>query len=116
MTDVERAIWKELRTHRFGHLKFKRQPPLGIYIVDFVCFEKRFVIELAGGQHAENISYDTARVAWHECQGYRVLRFWNNDIPGNREGVLAKIAEACGLESGFSPSPPAPLPQGERGE
>lgn len=116
MTDVEHAIWKELRAHRFGDLKFKRQQPLGDYVVDFVCLGKRVVIELDGGQHAENIAYDTARDNWLVGQGFRVLRFWNNDVLNNREGVLVVIAEACGLDAGFSPSSLVPLPQGERGE
>ena len=115
MTDIERAIWKELRAHRFSDLKFKRQQPLGDYVVDFVCLGKRVVIELDGGQHAENISYDTARDNWLESQGFRVLRFWNNDVLNNREGVLMVIAEACGLEAGFSPLSPDPSPAGGEG-
>ena len=114
LTDVERALWKELRAHRFGHLKFKRQQPLGNYVVDFICFERKIVVELDGGQHAESSAYDAARDGWLKEQGFRVLRFWNNDVMSNKEGVLVAIAEACGLDTGHAPLSPGPSPA--RGE
>jgi very-short-patch-repair endonuclease len=114
MTDVERAMWKELRAHRFGHLKFKRQQPLGNYVVDFVCLEKGIVVELDGGQHAESIAYDKARDDWQRGQGFQILRFWNNEVLSNKEGVLMVIADACGLDGLLYPLSPSPSPT--RGE
>ena len=125
MTDAERHLWTSLRAHRLARGKFKRQQPIGPYIVDFVCFHTRLVIEVAeklllrfphfrhpwrsdGGQH-QGSEADQARDAWLEGQGFRVLRFWNNEILTELPAVLEKIADA------LSPSPPAPLPQGERG-
>jgi very-short-patch-repair endonuclease len=76
MTEAERRLW---RAHRFRGTKFKRQAMIGKYIVDFVCFEKNLVIEVDGGQHADNET-DRLRTRWLENQGFRVLRFWNNDV------------------------------------
>ena len=84
-------------------LKFKRQKPMGRYIVDFVCVEQRLIIEIDGGQHAEQMAYDQHRDAWLRSQGYTVLRFWNNEVMQQLEGVLEQIRAV--------PSPPAPLPQ-----
>ncbi len=92
MTDAERALWRELRGGALGG-KFRRQAPLGRYIVDFVCLEKHLIVEVDGGQHAENRS-DQERDRWLESQGFRVLRFWNNEVLGNMSGVLEVIAEA----------------------
>lgn len=72
-------------------LKFKRQKPIGNYIVDFVCLEHRLIIELDGGQHAEQISYDQRRDAWLRGQGYRLMRFWNNEVMEQLDGVLEQI-------------------------
>lgn len=68
-------------------LKFKRQQPIGNYVVDFVCFEKKLVIELDGGQHADQVIQDATRTCWLESQGFEVLRFWNNDVLQNMDGV-----------------------------
>ena len=76
---------------------------MGRYIVDFVCMEKRLIIELDGGQPAEQVSYDQQQDEWLRCQGYTVLRFWNNEVMQQLEGVLEQIR--CTI-----PSPPAPLP------
>ena len=84
MTDAELHLWYHLRGHRFLGLKFKRQKPIGPYIVDFVCLEKDLVIELDGGQHSEAIAYDDIRSAWLASQGLRVLRFWNHEVLGKR--------------------------------
>jgi len=94
-TDAERLLWKNLRAARLSGLKFKRQQPLGSYIVDFICFEKRLIIELDGGQHAEQQDKDRVRDAWLKDQGFNVLRFWNNDVMHNLEGVLLTIERAC---------------------
>jgi very-short-patch-repair endonuclease len=91
-------------------LKFKRQKPVGCYIADFVCWERRLIIELDGGQHAEQVAYDRRRDAWLRSEGYTVLRFWNNDVMQQLEGVLEQIR--CAV----APSPLAPLPQAGEGE
>ena len=102
-TKLEERLWYHLRAHRFMGLKFKRQKPMGSYIVDFVCVERRLIIELDGGQHAEQTAYDQQRDAWLRNQGYTVLRFWNNEVMQELEGVLEKIRLALTLSP--SPSP-----------
>lgn len=89
MTDAERVLWKHLRSRRM-HYKFRRQTPRGTYITDFVCLEKKLVVEVDGAHHLNN-SYDKNRDTWLSEQGYRVLRFWNNDVLKNTECVLEKI-------------------------
>ena len=79
-TEAERALWKHLRMRQFIGCKFRRQQAIGPYIVDFVSFERRVIIELDGGQHSQQVAYDAERTAWLEAQGYRVLRFWNNQV------------------------------------
>ena len=92
-TDEERILWNLLRNRQFYNLKFKRQFPIGEYIVDFVCEEKKLVIELDGGQQneKENIIKDDARTNFIETKGYRVIRFWNNDIKENILGVYETL-------------------------
>jgi very-short-patch-repair endonuclease len=87
-TDAENKLWYHLRAHRFFGLKFKRQKPIGSYIVDFVCLEQKLIIELDGGQHAEQLEYDMVRTTFLKAEGYRVLRFWNNQILEEMESVL----------------------------
>lgn len=117
MTAAERRLWYRLRAHRFGTLKVKRQVPIGPYIVDFACLRHKLIIELDGGQHADN-AQDIERDAWLEQCGYRVLRFWNHDVLKRTDVVLEQIGRA--LESGATDSSlPArsarhPLPDGER--
>jgi very-short-patch-repair endonuclease len=113
MTDAERRLWYHLRGHRFEGAKFKRQKPTGPFIVDFVCLESRLVIELDGGQHADDVAYDQRRDAWLAANGYRVLRLWNNEVMQNLPGVLERIRES--LVTTDAPSPPAPLPQAGEG-
>ncbi|MGB0129881.1 MAG: endonuclease domain-containing protein [Rhodocyclaceae bacterium] len=112
-TDPERLLWSRLRGHRLAGLKFRRQQPFGPYVVDFVCMEKRLVVEADGGQHAEAEGIDARRDAWLREQGFLVLRFWNNEVMENLEGVLETILARCETAS---PSPPAPLPPEERGD
>ncbi|MDD4962614.1 MAG: endonuclease domain-containing protein [Gallionella sp.] len=107
-TDAELQLWYHFRAHRFLDFKFKRQKPIGNYIVDFVCLEKKLIVELDGGQHGGQMQYDQVRDAWLRDQGYQVLRFWNNDVMQQLESVLEAILIALASKS---PSPPAPLPQ-----
>jgi very-short-patch-repair endonuclease len=98
MTDAERAIWFELRAHRLTGAGFRRQVPIGPYIVDFVCHAARLIIELDGGQHfeAENIARDARRDTFLAAQGFRVIRFNNREVMTNRPGVLETIVSALG--------------------
>jgi very-short-patch-repair endonuclease len=90
-TDAERFLWARLRNRQLAGHKFVRQQPLGRYVCDFVCRERFLVVELDGSQHAESAS-DVERDGWLSGQGYRVLRFWNNDVLSNTEGALTTIA------------------------
>ena len=94
-TDAERALWRQLRAHRLVGYKFRRQQPIGRYIVDFACFEKHLIIELDGRQHAEQRSYDVERTAWLEAQGFQMLRFWNHEVLQNLEAVTETILREC---------------------
>src|SRR5688572_23598202 len=90
-TEAERLLWYLLRDRRLNGAKFRRQVPIGNYIVDFVCQEAKLVVELDGGQHTEQVAYDTARTEWLVSVGYRVLRIWNNELFENEDGVLTAI-------------------------
>lgn len=92
-TNAERALWRLLRSRQLASAKFRRQQPIEHYIVDFVSLAHRLVIECDGGQHSGNPD-DAERDGWFVSQGFRVLRFWNNDVLGNLEGVLATILAA----------------------
>jgi very-short-patch-repair endonuclease len=96
MTDAERRLWAHLRASQFCDAKFTRQFPIGNHVVDFACRSLRLAIECDGGQHAENAA-DVARTRLIEAHGYRVIRFWNNDVLANTEGVLIRIAEEIRL-------------------
>ncbi len=102
-TDAERLLWRHLRDRQLAGLKFRRQHPLGSFIVDFVCLEHRLVVELDGGQHATRQQADAHREAFLMELGYRILRFWNNEVLGNTESVLEAIVETA--QSGAPPSP-----------
>jgi len=93
LTTEERRLWYRLRIRRFAHYKFRRQHPVGNYILDFVCCEARLAIELDGGQHDEREEYDRQRTVWLNQKGWQVIRFWNNEIWHNEEGVLDEILE-----------------------
>jgi very-short-patch-repair endonuclease len=95
MTDAERRLWAALRGRRLQGFKFRRQHPLGPYILDFACIEHRLVIEADGGQHAD-CEHDRRRTGWLEARGWRVVRFWNNEILANTDGVLDAILRALG--------------------
>jgi very-short-patch-repair endonuclease len=92
-TDAERKLWYELRDRRLSGFKFVRQEGIGPFIVDFVCRDKKLIVEVDGGQHAESAA-DVQRDTYLSSEGYRVLRFWNNDVLTNREGVLQTILDA----------------------
>jgi very-short-patch-repair endonuclease len=98
MTDAERIIWYNGRAHRFQGTSFRRQTPIGPYVVDFVSDAAKLIIEVDGGQHFEsgNIVRDARRDAYLAAQGYRVLRFNNLDVMKNKAGVLETIAAAIG--------------------
>ena len=93
LTETERALWKHLRLRQFSGYKFRRQQPIGKYIVDFACLEKRLIIEIDGGQHSEQTAYDLERDTWLESQGFSVLRFWNNQILKEMEAVKEIILD-----------------------
>ncbi|MBL8520681.1 MAG: endonuclease domain-containing protein [Betaproteobacteria bacterium] len=106
-TDVEARLWMQLRAGQLQGLKFKRQVPIGNYIADFVCFASKLIVEVDGGQH-NGSKHDEIRDAWLRSQGFVVLRYWNNDVLCNMEGVLTDILHHA------TPSPSVPLPRGER--
>ena len=91
-TDAEQRLWQLLRAKRLVGFKFKRQVPIDHYIVDFVCLRRRLIVEADGGQHGADA--DAGRGAYLERQGFRILRFWNNDILTNEDGVTESILEA----------------------
>ncbi|MBA3577994.1 MAG: endonuclease domain-containing protein [Sphingomonas sp.] len=111
-TDAEHRLWQVLRAKRLAGYKFKRQLPIDHYIVDFACLNERLIVEADGGQHSES-PHDRSRDAYLQKQGFRVLRFWNNDIFNNEEGVLRSILNA--LEHPLSPTPPPQRGEGLAG-
>ena len=112
-TDAERALWFRLRDRRLEGLKFRRQAPIARYIVDFCCEESHLIVELDGGQHAIDETRDTKRTEELEAMGYLVLRFWNNDVLTNTDGVVQSILESLNQQPVVPPHP-NPLPNGER--
>ncbi len=96
-TPQEVILWSRLRNRGFRNLKFRRQYPVGRYIVDFVCLEKKLIVELDGWQHGveDGKRYDEERTNYLRSEGYEVIRFWNNEINGNLDGVVLKIEEWC---------------------
>jgi len=100
----EELLWLKLKGGRLSGLKFSRQMPIAGYFGDFVCRAKRLIVELDGSQHAEANAYDAKRTSALESAGYRVIRFWNNDLTSNMDGVLETIAAAAGV-AGREPTP-----------
>ena len=90
-TDAERNLWSHIRNRQLEGWKFRRQLPVGKYVVDFACAELRLVVEIDGGQHAEQVLYDQGRTKFLQSKGYKVVRFWNNEVLGNIEGVLEAL-------------------------
>jgi very-short-patch-repair endonuclease len=104
LTSAELRLWNKLRARSIDGNRFVRQQPAGRYVVDFICREKRLVIEVDGGQHADSVR-DRVRDQWFHEHNYRVLRFWNNEIMSNMDGVLETIVEALRADA-----PPHPVP------
>jgi len=111
-TDAENLLWSHLRAYRLSGLKFRRQQPIGVYVVDFFCPEKKLIVELDGGHHQERVDYDSNRDAWLKSEGYTVLRYWNNEVMGNLEGVLEDVGRVAGV---FVEAPPSPQPLSPQG-
>lgn len=107
MTDAERRLWGALRQEQVGGYKFRRQHPFGDYILDFVCLERRLVVEVDGGQHLEMREQDQARTEILEKAGFLVLRFWNNEVLEQLDAVMERIWIEL---NGNSPTPPPSCP------
>ena len=112
-TDAEQALWRELRARRLGGHKFRRQWTICGYVVDFCCLESRLVVEADGGQHSPE--RDRLRTELLKSRGFRVIRFWNNDVLQNMDGVLEVIWGALGGERKKEDPHPDPLPQAGEG-
>ncbi|MDP1536030.1 MAG: endonuclease domain-containing protein [Burkholderiales bacterium] len=106
LTNAEQLLWHHLRQKQIAGTKFRRQHPVGRYVVDFACLSARLAIEVDGGQHAENAMRDRRRDAFLESRGFHVLRFWNNDVLGNIEGVVETICAAALKRLRLKPPPP----------
>ncbi|OHD63503.1 MAG: hypothetical protein A2176_11380 [Spirochaetes bacterium RBG_13_51_14] len=109
-TKEERKLWRYLKSKQIQGLKFRRQQPIGSYIVDFVCFENKLVVELDGSQHIEDKENDIGRDNWLKSQGFSIIRFWNNEVMNNIDGVLAEIFNFCSHHPPLTP----PIKGGEQ--
>ena len=101
LTNAERILWRHLRAKQLEGFKFRRQEPIGKYVVDFVSYERRIIVEVDGGQHC--VKKDGNRDIWFEVQRYKVLRFWNNEVLNNTQGVLEVIRKHCLLHPPLTP-------------
>jgi very-short-patch-repair endonuclease len=113
-TDAERHLWRVLRLRHIDGFRFRRQVPIAGYIVDFVCPQAGLVVELDGGQHADRTAYDHARTRLLEMSGYRVLRYWNDDVLLRTDDVIDDIHRE--LTKGFAPPRLSPSPSERQGE
>ena len=110
MTETEQRLWSRLRRRQINGHKFRRQFPCGKYVADFVCLEARLIIEVDGGQHAKQTGKDELRDKWLASQGFRVLRFWNNDVLSEPDAVIETIVQALNE----TPTPSLPRKGGGR--
>jgi very-short-patch-repair endonuclease len=114
-TDAERRLWSILRAGRLEGLRWRRQEIIDdLYIADFICFEHRLIVEADGGQHAEN-AYDAERDSYLIAQGFRILRFWNNDALTNSDGVAEAILHAIDSSGAQTRAGPTPQPLSRKG-
>ncbi len=106
-TDAERVFWQAVNGKQLHGHRFRRQHPLGNYIVDFICLEKKLIVELDGEQHGfgKHMLHDAKRDAWLEQRGYRVVRYWNDEVYNNLEGVLTELAIYL-RDPAYGPPPP----------
>ena len=111
-TDAERLLWRRLKSRQIDGFKFRRQPPYGDYILDFVCLEHRIIVEVDGSQHLDAAAYDEKRSRFLRAAGFKVLRFWNNDVLAELDGVLEVIRREL-VARVENPSPPNPPLEGE---
>lgn len=111
-TDAEKLFWRQVQNRALENFKFRRQVPFGKYILDFVCFEAKLVVEIDGGQHNESKT-DDVRDEFLRREGFLVKRYWNNEVLENIEGVMSDLSHFLTLFK--KPPHPNPLPQGERG-
>jgi very-short-patch-repair endonuclease len=110
-SDAEALLWYHLRDRRLANYKFRRQRPIGPYFADFACLEARLVVELDGGQHLEAVAYDQSRTRFMHDHGYRVLRFWNDEVLTQTDAVRERILQALQEDNPH----PNPLPQAGEG-
>ncbi|UZK65383.1 endonuclease domain-containing protein [Sphingomonas sp. M1-B02] len=115
-TEPEKRLWSALRNRQVAGAKFRKQTWLGPYLVDFYCAEAKLAVEVDGDTHAHQQEYDTQRSAWLENEGFRVIRFSNDDVMRNLEGVAAAIGVALRPSPSHSATPSGPLPLPQRGE
>lgn len=108
-TEAERSLWAAIRDRRLDGWKFRRQVPIGPWVADFACTEARLVVEVDGGQHDQSAN-DASRDADLRARGWQTLRFWNNDVLGNRVGVLDRLLEALRAPQASKGPHPSPLP------
>jgi very-short-patch-repair endonuclease len=101
-TPAEQVLWRHLRTKRMCNVKFRRQHSIGPYFVDFCSIQRKLIIEIDGGQHADRSAEDEVRSSFLKSYGYRVVRFWNNQVLDNTDEVLAEIEKLLGADSSES--------------
>ena len=107
MTDAERRVWSRLRGEQLG-VKFRRQHPVGTYVLDFACLDPKLAVEVDGSQHFEQVDYDERRSAWLASQGFTVLRFWANEVLSATDAVVERVVEELKRLAGQAPTPALP--------
>jgi very-short-patch-repair endonuclease len=108
MTDAERRLWSRLRGQQLG-VKFRRQHPIGSYILDFACLAPKIAIEVDGSQHLDQVDHDQRRTAWLAAQGFQVLRFWANEVLSETDAVVSRVLDSLAMPAdGAAPTPTLP--------